>query len=229
MTLSDLQARRKRVPFVIIGLCILPYFWIESGSVQETELYGKTVVAAAAFVATFLYVGVDLRRPRWKKENEEHVGKQIRKALGEMVPQDLAVTDAEMQDLQAQIFKELTGVFWEGVDRNERLRAHKEHFYSNGIVYSTSIDVFMICGTASFVYAASSLATKRLEFAFVAALLVLIALVSRIFVTPRRRAHHLSLSAEQLDLLRREELEFVTSRFREIILEWRRKRLLQLD
>jgi len=52
-----------------------------------------------------------------------------------MVPKDLAVTESEKQDLlQREIFRELTGVFWEAVDRSERPRSHKEYFYSNGIV-----------------------------------------------------------------------------------------------
>ena len=182
---------------------------------------------AVALIATYFYVGSDFRRSLWKKEIDAHVGEQIRQALLDMVPQDLAVTESEKQELlHREIFKELTGVFWEAIDRSEKLRAHKEHFYSNGIVYSTSIDVFLICALAGFVYAVASLVTGKPTLAYVGAFSITIALASRIFVTPNKRERHLALSAEQLELLRREQLDFVSNRFREIILGWRRKRVL---
>lgn len=227
MTLSELEAWRKRVPWFIISLCILPWFVSNSKDLAQAKLYSETLVPIAALVATFFYSGSDFRRSLWKREIDMHVGNQIRDALLSMVPKDLEITESEKQDLlQKEIFRELTGVFWEAVDRSERLRAHKEHFYSNGIVYSTSIDVFLIGGLAGFVYAVTSLFKRNADLAYVAAFFVAIALASRIIVTPRRRKRHLALSAEQLDLLRREQSEFVSSRFREIIVGWRRDRVL---
>jgi hypothetical protein len=226
MTLSDLNAWRKRVPWFIFALCILPWFWIKSKSLGETKLYSETIVPVAAVVATYFYVGSDFRRSLWKREIDAHVGKQIRQALLDMVPPDLAVTERERQDLlQREVFRELTGVFWEAIDRSELLRSHKEYFYSNGIVYSTSIDVFVICGLAGFVYGVAFLIMGKPDLAYVSALSVAIALASRAFVTPRTRARHLALSAEQLDLLRREQSGFVSNRFREIIAGWRRQRV----
>jgi hypothetical protein len=61
----------------------------------------------------------------------------------------------------------------------------------------------------------------------VGAMLIAIALASKHLALPRIRARHLELSVEQLDLLRREQLEFVSGRFREIISGWRRNRLLR--
>ena len=227
MTLSDLNTWRKRVPWFIFALCVIPWFWLKSNSLEETKLYSETIVPVAALIATYFYVGSDFRRSLWKKEIDAHVGKQIRQALLDMVPQDLAVTESEKQELlQREIFKELTGVFWEAIDQSEKLRAHKEHFYSNGIVYSTSIDVFLICGLAGFVYAVASLVTRKPDLAYVGAFSIAIALASRIFVTPRKRKRHLALSAEQLELLRREQSDFVSNRFREIIVGWRRERVL---
>jgi hypothetical protein len=228
MTLSELETWRKRVPWFIFSLCVLPWFFINSQNFAEAKLYSETLVPIAALVATYFYTGSDFRRSMWKREIDEHVGKQIRDALLSMVPKDLAIIESEKQDLlQKEIFRELTGVFWEAVDRSDRLRAHKEHFYSNGIVYSTSIDVFLIGGFAGFVYAVASLVTRKIDLAYVAALFITIALASRILVTPRRRARHLALSAEQLELLGREQSEFVSSRFREIIVGWRRMRVLR--
>jgi hypothetical protein len=225
MTHGELDAWRKRVPWFIFALCILPWFFIKSTTLAEAKLYSETVVPIVAIIATYFYVGSDFRRRLWKKEIDAHVGEQIRAALLDMVPKDLAVTDHEKQALlEREIFRELTGVFWEAIGRNDILLSHKEHFYSNGIVYSTSIDVFLICGSAALVYVVASLPTHNLEFLQVGALFAAIALGSRLFVTPRRRARHLALSAEQLDLLRREESDFVSKRFREIIASGRRAR-----
>jgi hypothetical protein len=227
MTLGELQSWRKRVPWFIFSLCVLPWFFISSKSLADAELYSKTLVPIAALLGAYFYTGSDFRRSLWKREKDAHVGKQIQDALLSMVPKDLAITERETQDLlQKEIFRELTGVFWEAVDRSDRLREHKEHFYSNGIVYSTSIDVFLIGGLAGFVYAVAFWVTRKIDLAYVAAFFIAVALASRILVTPRRRKRHLVLSAEQLDLLRREQSEFVSSRFREIIVGWRRDRVL---
>jgi hypothetical protein len=62
MTLSDLNAWRKRVPWFIFALCVLPWFWIKSKSLDETKLYSETIVPVAALIATYFYVGSDFRR-----------------------------------------------------------------------------------------------------------------------------------------------------------------------
>jgi hypothetical protein len=223
MSFSELSTWRKRVPWFIFALCAFPWVWLKSRNLEETKLYSETIVPVVAVIAAYVYVGSDFRRTLWTKEIESHVGNQIRQALLEMVPRDLEVTEAEKQGLaQQKIIKELTGVFWEAVDRNENLRAHKDHFYSNGIVYSTSIDVFLICGFMSFVYATAAVIQMRSDLAYAGAFLIAIALTSRYFITPRKRMRHLELSAEQLEILRAEESEFVSNRFREIIWEWRR-------
>ena len=153
---------------------------------------------------------------------EMHVRKQIRRAILDLVPTDLAITDAEKQRLvRREIYKKLAGVFWETVDESPKLRAQKQHFYSNGIVYSTSFDVYIIGLSASFVYCYVTLGTQLIEFAYVAAILCGIAILSLEFVTPKCRARHLKLSDEQLELIRREHSASVAKKFRAIILEWR--------
>jgi len=228
MTHGDLDTWRKRVPWFIFFLCVLPWFWINSKSLEEAKVRIEIFVPIAAMVATYFYVGSDFRRSRWKKEIDAHVGKQIRVALLGMVPGDLAVTDGEKQELlNREVFRELTGVFWEAIDQSPVLRSHKEHFYSNGIIYSTSIDVFIICSLAGTGYWVASLVMRKADLAYVGGFFILVALASAVFVTPRRRARHLALSAEQLDLLRREQSEFVSNRFRQIIVGWRTKRMSQ--
>jgi hypothetical protein len=225
MTHSDLDKSRKYVPLVIFGLRILPWFIVRSKNLTDVKLANELIVPALALVAAYFCVGSDLRRSRWKAEIDAHVGRQIRDGILSLVPKDLAVSAAERHELQGQVFKELTGVFWEAIDASDVLRSHKEHFYSNGIVYSTSIDVYLICGFAGFIYAGISLLGREVRFAYVAAILIVLALASRALITPRRRAIHMELSREQLDLLVREKGDFVANRFREIVAKWRRARI----
>jgi hypothetical protein len=234
MTLSELGYWRKGAPFFIFGLCILPWFVVSSKNLEEVKLLSEIVVPSIALVAAFFYVGADLGRSRWKAEVNKYVGVQIEETLSTMVPAELAVTPIEMNDLKEEIFGELTGVFWEAVEGNDLLRGHKEHFYSNGIVYSTSIDVFLIFSFAGFAYACASVVyTIRAPLqgntglACAAAVLLAVGLAARFLVLPRARQKHLKLSKEQLALVQREEGGFVSGRFEEIIFRWRRNRLLQ--
>lgn len=225
MTLNDLQRTRKVVPHVIFAACLAPWFLAWFKSPAEADLTVKIIIPGAALLLAYFYVSLKLREPRWKQEMETHLGNQIRAVLLDMVPRDLDVTEDERCQLaREEVYKKLVGVFWEAVDRNEALRSHKEHFYSNGIVYSTSLDVFLICGFAGFCYAVCSLVLRDINLAYAASVLIAIALVSQLFAIPRARRQHIALSAEQLDLLRRKENDFVSQRFREIVLGWRRAR-----
>jgi len=227
MTLGDLQKSRKVVPYFIFAACLVPWFIVRSKSLADADLSIKIIASAAALTFAFFYVTLGLRRSRWKKEMDMYVGKQIRASLLNMVPRDLDVTEDERCELaRAEVYRKLTGVFWEAVDRNEVLRSHKEHFYSNGILYSTSIDVFLICGFVGFCYSVASLILADVIQAYVSAFLIAVALVSRALAIPRARQQHMALSTEQLDLLRREESDFVSQRFREIVVGWRRARVL---
>lgn len=227
MTHSDLEASRKRIPFFIVAFCLLPWFLMRSDNLAQAKLANELIVPGLAVLAAFFYVGLDLRGPHWKWEIDTHLGKQIRAVLLDLIPNDLDVTESERRDLDHwAVFRKLTGVFWEAVDRSDVLRSQKEHFYSNGIVYSTSIDVFLICGFGGFCYAVASIVTRQANLAYVGCCLIAIAVASKTFVTPRARERHLELSAEQLDLLRRDQGEFVSNRFRDIIIGWRRTRVL---
>jgi hypothetical protein len=226
MTHNDLDRWRKYVPFALFSFSILLWLVITSRSLAETKLATEVIVPILAIIAAFFYVGFNVRGLLWRSEIDEHVGKQIRAFILDMVPKDLEITEAEKQDLEREIFKNLTGVFWEAVDRNDLLRSLKEHFYSNGVVYSTSIDVHLILGFVGVVYALGCFVTPQPALAFAAIVFLLLSIVSRVFVTPRTRARQLTLSAEQLELLRREEANFVTNRLRDMVNESRRRRLL---
>ena len=63
--------------------------------------------------------------------------------------------------------------------------------------------------------------TKELALYFTSIALVVFALVSRFLVTRKARKRHLELSSEQLDLLRMNQRQFVSARFRTLIIEWR--------
>jgi hypothetical protein len=224
MTLSDLNKYRKYIPFALFSLCILPWFAVRSKTTADVKAACDVIIPALAFIAAFVYVGGDLGKARWKAEKEAYVGKQIREKLLAMIPADLAVTRDEARALEGEVFKELSGVFWEAIEGSEILKSQKEHFYSNGIVYSTSIDVFVICSFSGFVYAVIAVISKNVVFAYVAFGLVALALISKWFVTPVKRARHLALSQEQLELLERERGDFVSTRFREIVTNWRKER-----
>jgi hypothetical protein len=226
MTLSELGNWRKIVPFTISGLCILPWFLVTARNLDEAKLANELVVPAISLLVAFIYVALNLRGPLWDQERQKHVHKQIRNNVLAMIPRDLEITDEETGNLNGEILKELTGVFWEAVDRNERLRAHKEHFYSNGIVYTTAIDVYLIGAFFGFLYVVASYLTHKMTFGYGGALLVVISLVSKYFFIPRIRTRHLILSRAQLELLRREEADSVSSRLTQIVIGWRRDRIL---
>jgi hypothetical protein len=103
----------------------------------------------------------------------------------------------------------------------EVLRSHKKHFYSNGIEYSTAIDIFLLYLFFGFCYAIAWLILSDISLLYTAGFLILIALIFRWLAIPLLRRRHLALSAEQLDLLKRERGDFVAHRFRQIVLGWR--------
>jgi hypothetical protein len=227
MTLNDLQQWRKKVPYFIAAACVVPWFLLRSKSLADAATPIQVLVPTVALLIAFLYVNLKLREVMWKREKERYVAKQIRASLMKLIPNDLEVTSIEREQLaKSEIYRELTGVFWEAVDDSDLLRAHKEHFYSNGIEYTTAIDAFLMCGLFGFGYAAASLIFSDIVLAYVAAVLIAIALVCRFVGIPRARRRHLDLSNEQLELLRRERGDFVVGRFREIVLGWRRSRIL---
>jgi Alpha/beta hydrolase family len=222
MTLSQLQLWRKAVPFFITFFCLLPWFLVRQDSFTQAQMPYTITVLAVGLVAPFLYVVLKLRDPRWKREMAEYVGAQIRNSLITLIPQDLQLSTTEREQLaNSEIYKELTGVFWEAIDQSDVLRAQKEHFYSNGIEYSTAIDVFHLARFFGLCYLTASIIFGEVSLFLVGAFLASVAMIARWFAIPRARRHHLALSAEQLDLLRREKGDFVADRFRQIVAGWR--------
>lgn len=221
MTLNALQFWRKALPFLIAFSCIIPLA-VHSGGFGSLPLGYTLTALALALIVPFFYVLLKVREPRWNREMEEYVRTQIRQSLIKLIPADLNITAAEREQLaNAEIYKELSGVFWDTINQTDLLRAQKEHFYSNGLEYSTAIDVFLLLRFFGVCYLGASLALGDPALFFLGAVLISVALVTRWFGIPRARRRHLALSVEQLDLLTRERGSDVSSRFREIILSWR--------
>ena len=211
MTLSDLGKLRLTAPFVIAEACAVPYVILESGSTLAAGLI--------ALVVAGIYVSFGLRNILWRRETDKYVGSQIRETLLALIPADLQVTDDEKATLSREdIFKQLTGVFWEAIDRDTQLTAHKQHFYRNGFVYTTAIDTAILSLLGGVVYLGVSVWQQEAGVAAVGVGMVVVSALAYLVALPSARQRHLSLSAEQLDLLRRNQRDFIEARFREIIL-----------
>lgn len=70
MTRSDLQDWRKRVPFFIFGICVLPWFLFRSVTHEDVKFFYEILAPAIALIAAFFYVGLDIRGDRWSREVE---------------------------------------------------------------------------------------------------------------------------------------------------------------
>lgn len=222
MTASELTNRRRKAASYVFGVCLVPWVILNAKDLEHAKLLTELFVPVLGVIAAFFYVGIDMGRANWDREQDAYVGKQIRETVISMLPEDLRVTEQERALLaKREILKKLTGVFWETVDANEPLRAYKEHFYSNGFLYSLSIDIYLIGVFFSLLYSITSLLSRRVEFAYVAAGCVVIALSSRVLVTPARRKTHLQLSTEQLSILKRDYSKTVQDKLRAIVIGWR--------
>jgi pimeloyl-ACP methyl ester carboxylesterase len=227
MTLNGLQWLRKIIPFIITAVCILPWFLIQTENLGGGPI-SYTVVPGTALIVALFYVILKVRDPYWNREMDQYVRAQIRDSLITLIPGDINITSEEREQLaNSEIYKELTGIFWEAVDQSDVLRAQKEHFYSNGLEYSTAIDVLILLRFFAICYAIVSVTTKDISFFLVSVSLMSIALIVKWLAIPRARHHHLQLSAEQLDLLKREKGDFVADRFRQIVLGWRRTHIFK--
>jgi pimeloyl-ACP methyl ester carboxylesterase len=222
MTLRDLQSKRKRIPWIISLTCILPWFCIRPTDLEQAGLLGVLALVGPAVVTAFLYVIANIREPRWRREMDGRLGTQIKNALIALAPADLQITDVERSELlNSEIYKKLTGIFWEAVDQSELLVAQKEHFYSNGFLYSTALDAFLLLRFYGVCYAIASIFLGDPRIFLVSLCLMCLAFVIRWIGMSRARQQHLELSREQLELLVRDKGDFVASRFRDIVQGWR--------
>lgn len=227
MTKETLEKWRHRAPLVIVVAFATPYFLVVTNSLQDLKAISDILVSLGALAVAALYVGLNWRSTHWKAELRKQMGPQIQEALLNLLPPDLEVTPEERAILARQdVYKSLTGVFWEAVDSDDALKAHKEHFYANGAIYTTAIDVYILGACASVCYEVAYVVTGRTPMMVIAAILLAFALLSRYSVVVKCRKRHLQLSAEQLDLLRRNQKDFVQKRFRELVLARRRDGLL---
>ena len=221
MTLSALQIWRKTIPFFLSVVCVLPWTLVRPDAFSQVQIPSAIAILAFALVIAFFYVTLKLREPRWKRENKEYVGEQVKNALLDLIPADLDITPAERVQLaKSEVGKNLDGVLWRAIQQSDVLRAQKEHFYSNGLEYTSVIDVYLLCRFFGICHLAASLILGDLWPFVIGASEISVALIAWWLAIPRTRRAHLNLSAQQLELLRQEQREFVEERFRQIVLGW---------
>ena len=227
MIKSDLEKWRLRAPFYIVSTTLLPFVYIFFSEVKDSEVkIIQSIITFICFIFAFFYTAMKMRNRFWIPELEKYVGLQIKTELIKLAPDDLQIKDEERKELvEKEIWKKLTGVFWEAIDSDPTLCAQKEHFYVNGVLYTTSIDMFLILPFISVInVVAFNFFRANPLFLYSAIMCLVITLISRYLALPSCRKRHLELSNEQLDFLRRKKKKFISNRFREIILEWRSKK-----
>ncbi len=217
MTLSALESGRRIAPFAISFACTLP--WIV---VRGTSLSACALIVLFALIAAFFYMILDLRRSMWQREKDRYVNAQIRHSLITLIPEDVQVTVEERTELvNSRILGELDGVFWNAIEQDPTLRSHKEHFYANGLMYTTAIDGFYLSIVYALCYFIIWPVLDDFWLLISGSILLLFGGLCRWTAIPSRRQRHLDLSLEQLRLLKEEKGDFIATKFRRTILEWR--------
>ena len=222
MTKSDLEKWRFRAPYVILSNAAIPLVMAFVSDMDERAKMIQLIVVPVSFGIAFVYSMMRCRDRKWYRELNQHVAALIRSELLALIPAELQVTDAEKRKLsEKEIWKKLTGVFWEAIDSDAELREHKQHFYANGVFYTSAIDLYILLPLISLVYIGLWLYRQELLFIIWAAACAVGALLGRMLFLPSRRKRHLELSREQLDLLKRKKRGFISDRFSEIVTQWR--------
>ncbi|MBN2134453.1 MAG: hypothetical protein JW737_01860, partial [Acidobacteria bacterium] len=150
MNLSSLKKWRMIIPFSIHLLSLSVIFILINDSIDKVEKVIRYLLYPGCILLGFFYIVFDIRDLIWKKEKENYVGSQIKSELIKLVPKSLKCTEQEKEELKDQeIWRELNGIYWDIIDNDSVLKEGKAHFYSNGILYTTVIDVFIILGFIS--------------------------------------------------------------------------------
>jgi hypothetical protein len=222
MTKSDLEKWRFRAPFVIVSNAIIPIVIVFTKNTDlETKII-QTLVLPVSWLIAFFYSAMKLRNSEWFRELDRHVGALIRNELLALIPDVLQVTEEERERLRKkEIWKKLTGVFWEAIDSDSELVRQKEHFYANGVFYTAAIDLYIILPMTSIVYSCLWIYKHEVMFLIYSCICLAVGVLSRFLILPSCRQRHLELSSEQLDLLKRKKRDFISDRFHDIVIEWR--------
>jgi len=228
MTKSGLEKWRFLAPYLIVSNAVIPIVIAFVADMDRQTKIIQVVVLPVSLVFAFIYSMMSLRDPEWYRELNRHVVAQIRTELLGLIPVSLAVTKAEKDKLsEREIWKKLTGVFWEAIDSDPELVRHKEHFYANGVFYTTAIDICILLPAVSLIYSFLWLYRQEPLFLICSAACLGLGLLSWVLFLPSRRKRHLELSREQLDLLKRKKKDFIQDRFRDIVTEWRVEKAAQ--
>ena len=225
MTLSELKQRRRAMPYWIAIACATPavaLIYLDTEAFQKVQV----IVALMALIFAFGYNGFGVRDRYWQRENENYVGQTIRNGLITLIPDSADVTPAEEVKIREwEIFKQLTGVFWEAVDSDERISRYKPHFYENGFLYTTAIDAWIVTSISGLGYTIWAIASGNFFALLVAVFLILVSVTSRYVFVVRYRKAHVSMAAEQIDLIQRLKGKEVSERFLNLIIEMRKEKL----
>ena len=228
MTKESLEKIRFLTPIGIaifattLGVIFLPF------DERRLETWQKWIIPVLAGAFGALYSALGVRLWHWKRELDQHVGKQIRNAFVSMIPEDIGITPNEKLRLfEKAVWKELTGIFWETIDSDQYLISQKPFFYANGAYYSGAIDCYIIMTFFSLVYLALYFWGFGIVCVVLAAACIATALMGRFFVLPIRRKKHLALSDEQLEVMRQNRLKQIQDKIRQIVREWRDRERLQ--
>lgn len=222
MTKSDLDKWRFYAPFIIVSSTLIPLGYVLVQDADSKVTIIQSVVTFFCYILAFFYSSMKLRNLFWVRELNKYVGAQIKTELIKLAPDDLNITSEEKKKLEEkEIWKKLTGVFWEAIDSDPILITQKEHFYANGVFYTTSIDLFLILPFVALIYLILYFFKTNTLFLYFGISCFLVALLSKYLALPSCRKRHLELSTEQLELLRRNKKDFIARKFKEIIQEWR--------
>ena len=225
MKREALENLRWVAPVVIATAAATPAFFFVGGTDPVQDKLAKYALPLVGLLVGACYTGLEMRSNRWKAELATHVGVIIQDRLMQMLPEDLDVTESERRELRSrEVIKTISGIFWETVDADEQLKAHKEFFYTNGAIYSTSIDAYILLPVIGFCYLMLCFVGYGMVHLAFSAVCISLALLARYKVLPVRRQIHVELVQEQMDLIARLHRQDVEDRFREIVVKWRRER-----
>lgn len=222
MNLEDLRAYRRRAPGVLIVLGSLPLVAYFTEIDPRKNLADSTVAVVAALFCSHLYTALRIRNKVWRSELDANVGAQIEESILSLAPADLNMSKSEETFVRSNVRRRTTGIFWQAVDRDDRMRDKKSFFYENGQDYTTAVDLFLIAGFYVPVSGVFFLATQNTRFLWCVGVYAAIALFAVFVLLPAARREHIKLSREQLAEVKQFQVTFVSERIVQLVDQYRK-------
>jgi len=222
MNLEDLRTYRRRAPGVLIVLGALPLVAYFTEIDPRENLADSTVAVVATLFCSHLYTALRMRNKVWRWELDAHVGAQIEKSILSLAPASLEMSDPEREFVRSNVRGRTSGIFWQAIDRDERMRDKKSFFYENGQDYTTAVDLLLIAGFYVPVGVIFFIATQNTRFLWCVFVYVAIALFSALVLLPAARREHIKLSKEQLSEVKQFQAPFVAERIAQLVDQFRK-------